>query len=64
MCTSLTYQTEANDLFLARTMDFSQVLDGRPVFLPRQFNSKRILVASKQPNMPSWEQVQVMKMRS
>ena len=38
MCTSLTYQTEANDLFLARTMDFSQVLDGRPVFLPRQFN--------------------------
>ncbi|MCJ1978204.1 choloylglycine hydrolase family protein [Pseudolactococcus paracarnosus] len=37
MCTSLTYQTQDGDLFLARTMDYGEVLDGRPVFLPRQF---------------------------
>lgn len=37
MCTSLTYQNSRGDHFLARTMDFAFELDGRPLFMPRNW---------------------------
>ena len=37
MCTSVFYQNKQLDYFLARTMDFSLVLDGRPIFIPQNY---------------------------
>lgn len=37
MCTSVVYQNQVNDFFLARTMDFSFPLDGDPVFIPKNY---------------------------
>lgn len=38
MCTSVMYQNAKGNWFLARTMDFSFELDGRPVVIPRNFH--------------------------
>lgn len=37
MCTSVVYQNQVNDFFLARTMDFSFPLNGDPVFIPKNY---------------------------
>ena len=37
MCTSLSYQALDGSKFLARTMDFAFELNGRPTFLPREY---------------------------
>ncbi|MFD1472194.1 choloylglycine hydrolase family protein [Companilactobacillus mishanensis] len=37
MCTSLSYEALDGSKFLARTMDFSFVLNGNPTFLPRNY---------------------------
>lgn len=37
MCTSIIYQNKMNQAFLARTMDFSYPLDGKPVFIPSNY---------------------------
>ncbi|MGX7024276.1 choloylglycine hydrolase family protein [Vagococcus hydrophili] len=37
MCTSVIYQNKLNQSFLARTMDFSYPLDGKPVFIPENY---------------------------
>ncbi|WP_412989418.1 choloylglycine hydrolase family protein [Pediococcus siamensis] len=40
MCTSVMYQNKMGQWFLARTMDFSFELGGRPVVIPRNFHFK------------------------
>lgn len=40
MCTSVMYQNAEGNWFLARTMDFSFELGGRPVVIPRNFHFK------------------------
>ncbi|MGI6024621.1 choloylglycine hydrolase family protein [Pediococcus parvulus] len=40
MCTSVMYQNAKGNWFLARTMDFSFELGGRPVVIPRNFHFK------------------------
>ncbi|GAA2857996.1 choloylglycine hydrolase family protein [Pediococcus damnosus] len=40
MCTSVMYQNAKGNWFLARTMDFSFELGGRPVVVPRNFHFK------------------------
>lgn len=37
MCTSLTLQSKTGDNFLGRTMDFAFELDGRPLFVPKNY---------------------------
>lgn len=37
MCTSLTYENSRGDHFLARTMDFAFELNGRAMFMPRNY---------------------------
>ena len=37
MCTSIFYQNKQLDYFLARTMDFSLPLDGKPIFIPKNY---------------------------
>ncbi|HCM89842.1 MULTISPECIES: choloylglycine hydrolase family protein [Vagococcus] len=37
MCTSIIYQNKMKQAFLARTMDFSYPLDGKPVFIPSNY---------------------------
>lgn len=43
MCTSLTLTTNSKHHFLARTMDFGFQLEGRPVFIPRNYIWKKQL---------------------
>ena len=38
MCTSIFYKNKQLDYFLARTMDFSLPLDGKPIFIPKDYN--------------------------
>ncbi len=38
MCTSFTFSDEQQTNFLARTMDFSFELEGKPVFIPRNYS--------------------------
>lgn len=37
MCTSVIYENQNNEFFLARTMDFSIPLSGKPIFIPKDF---------------------------
>lgn len=37
MCTSLVYQNKQNEFILARTMDFSLPLEGKPIFIPNDY---------------------------
>ena len=41
MCTSLTLTTKSKEHFLARTMDFGFQLEGRPVYIPRNYTWKQ-----------------------
>lgn len=43
MCTSLTFESESNQHFLARTMDFGFELSGKPVVIPRNYSWERQL---------------------
>lgn len=43
MCTSLTFESENNQYFLARTMDFGFELSGKPVAIPRNYTWTRQL---------------------
>lgn len=43
MCTSLTFESENNHHFLARTMDFAFELSGKPVVIPRNYSWERQL---------------------
>ena len=38
MCTSIVYENNNQDFFLARTMDFSIPLDGKPIFIPKNYS--------------------------
>ena len=47
MCTSLTLTNQAQQHFLARTMDFGFQLEGRPVVIPRNYVSN-LMARNKQ----------------
>lgn len=38
MCTSVIYENELNQFFLARTMDFTLPLGGKPIFIPTDYS--------------------------
>lgn len=40
MCTSLTFKSENDNHFLARTMDFGFELDGKPIVMPRNYERR------------------------
>ena len=48
MCTSLTLTNQAQQHFLARTMDFGFQLEGRPVVIPRNYVWKKQFKGSQQ----------------
>lgn len=47
MCTALTFSTNDDTYFLARTMDFSFELDARPVYIPRHYEFNSLIPGTK-----------------